>query len=124
LHNGSEGGNLRRVTNSLRNDTPPAISPDGKWGGLRDGPNGKRVEALDSLVDVSDHRHLLEPQRANLTGVVMHPRFFAMMENGLCSHLIEGLDGRMVLIGSFPQPYGELYAGISGRLWPRHHAYG
>ena len=71
-----DGANLRRITLSEGNDTTPAISPDGKWVVYATDRTGKGLKLwIQSLMDVNDNGHLLEPQRANLTGVDMHPRF-------------------------------------------------
>ena len=106
-----EGGNLRRVTNSEGNDTTPAISPDGKWVVYVTDRTGKGLKLwIQSLVDLNDEGHLLEPQRANLTGVDMHPRFSPDGKWIVFTSDRAGWMDEWFLSGRFPQPYGELYA--------------
>jgi len=106
-----DGGHLRRISNSGGNDTMPAISPDGKWVVFATDRVGKGMKLwIQSLVDTNDEGHLLEPNRASLTGVDMHPRF---SPDGQCIVFTSDRGGWMdewFLSGRFPQPYGELYA--------------
>jgi Tol biopolymer transport system component len=106
-----DGGHLRRITNSEGNDTTPAISPDGKWVVYVTDRTGKGLKLwIQSLVDPNDSGHLLEPQRANLSGVDMHPRFSPDGKWVVLTSDRAGWMDEWFLSGRFPQPYGELYA--------------
>lgn len=115
----NEGGHLRRVTNSEGNDTTPAISPDGKWVVYVTDRTGKGLKLwIQSLVDLNDQGHLLEPQRANLTGVDMHPRFSPDGKWVVFTSDRGGWMDEWFLSGRFPQPYGELYAVLANGSGP------
>ena len=106
-----DGGHLRRISNSEGNDTMPAISPDGKWVVYVTDRTGRGMKLwIQSLEDPNDPGHLLEPMRAYLTGLDMHPRF---SPDGTWVVFTSDRGGWMdewFLSGRFPQPYGELYA--------------
>jgi Tol biopolymer transport system component len=105
-----DGGQLRRVSNSEGNDTMPAISPDGKWVVYATDRVGKGMKLwIQSLSDENDKGHLLEPERANLTGFDMHPRFSPDGKWIVFTSDRGGWMDEWFLSGRFPQPYGELY---------------
>jgi TolB protein len=106
-----DGNQLRRITYSEGNDTTPAISPDGKWVVFVTDRTGKGLKLwIQSLVDPSDNGHLLEPERASLTGIDMHPRFSPDGKWIVFTSDRAGYMDEWFLSGFFPQPYGELYA--------------
>ena len=105
-----DGGQLRRVSNSDGNDTMPAISPDGKLVVYVTDRTGKGMKLwIQSLEDSHDKGHLLEPQRANLTGLDMHPRFSPDGKWVVFTSDRGGWMDEWFLSGRFPQPYGDLY---------------
>ena len=86
----------------------PALSPDGEWVVYPTTRAGRLVKLWIQPVDGGEGR-LLEPERADIPDVSMHPRFSP--------------DGQWVvftsdrghmndewLLSSVPQPYGDLYA--------------
>jgi Tol biopolymer transport system component len=107
-----DGGQLRRISNSEGNDTMPAISPDGKWVVYVTDRTGKGLKLwIQSLVDPNDNGHLLEPQRADLIGLDMHPRFspdgkWIVFTSDRAGYMDEWFTTSIFA----PQPYGELYA--------------
>jgi len=106
-----DGGHLRRITNTEGNDTTPAISPDGKWVVYATDRMGNGLKLwIQPLTDANDEGHLLEPQRAYLTGVDMHPRFSPDGKWVVFTSDRAGWMDEWFLSGRFPQPYGELYA--------------
>jgi TolB protein len=107
-----DGSQLRRISNSEGNDTMPAISPDGKWVVYVTDRTGKGLKLwIQSLVDPNDNGHLLEPKRADLTGLDMHPRFSPDGKWIVFTSDRAGYLDEWSLTGFFaPQPYGELYA--------------
>jgi TolB protein len=112
-----DGGQLRGISNTKGNDTMPAISPDGKWVVYVTDRTGKGMKLwIQSLEDPNDEGHLLEPERANLTGLDMHPRFSPDGKWVVFTSDRAGWMDEWVLSGRFPQPYGELYAlSVDGR---------
>jgi len=105
-----DGRQLRRLSNNEGNDTMPAISPDGKWVVYATDRVGKGMKLwIQSLTDPDDAGHLLEPQRANLTGLDMHPRFSPDGKWIVFTSDRGGWMDEWFLSGRFPQPYGELY---------------
>ena len=107
-----DGGQLRRISNSEGNDTMPAISPDAKWVVYVTDRTGKGLKLwIQSLVDPKDNGHLLEPKRADLTGLDMHPRFSPDGKWIVFSSDRAGFMDEWFTTSQFaPQPYGELYA--------------
>jgi TolB protein len=107
-----DGGQLRRISNSEGNDTTPAISPDAKWVVYVTDRTGKGLKLwIQSLVDANDKGHLLEPERASLTGIDFHPRFSPDGKWIVFTSDRAGYMDEWSLSGFFaPQPYGELYA--------------
>ena len=112
-----DGGQVRRISNHEGNDTMPAISPDGKWVVYVTDRMGNGMKLwIQSLEDTADKGHLLEPERANLTGLDMHPRFSPDGQWVVFTSDRGGWMDEWFLSGRFPQPYGELYAlQIDGR---------
>ena len=105
-----DGGQFRRITNNEGNDTMPAISPDGKWVVYATDRMGKGMKLwIQSLTDPNDKGHLLEPGRAKLTGLDMHPRFSPDGKWIVFTSDRGGWMDEWFLSGRFPQPYGELY---------------
>jgi Tol biopolymer transport system component len=106
-----DGGQLRRISNTEGIDTMPAISPDGKWVVYVTDRTGKGMKLwIQSLEDPKDVGHLLEPERANLTGLDMHPRFSPDGKWIVFTSDRAGYMDEWSLTGFFaPQPYGELY---------------
>jgi Tol biopolymer transport system component len=105
------GDNLRRISNSPGNDTAPAISPDGKWVVYVTDRTGNGLKLwIQSLVDPNDQGRLLEPARAELTGIDMHPRFSPDGKWIVFTSDRGGWMDEWFLSGRFPQPYGELFA--------------
>ena len=105
-----DGGQLRRVSNTEGIDTMPAISPDGKGVVYVTDRTGKGMKLwIQSLEDLKDVGHLLEPERANLTGLEMHPRFSPDGQWIVFTSDRGGWMDEWFLSGRFPQPYGELY---------------
>lgn len=72
----ADGDGVRRVSFTPGIETMPAISPDGKWVVYVTNRTGRGMKLwLQSLEDPDDEGRLLEPERAELTGLDMHPRF-------------------------------------------------
>lgn len=106
-----DGGSLRRVTHDDGNDTMPAISPDGRWVVYSTDRAGNGMKLwIQSLEDSGDEGRLLEPDRAHLRGLDMHPRFSPDGTWVVFTSDRGGLMDEFVLSGLFPQPYGELFA--------------
>jgi Tol biopolymer transport system component len=112
-----DGGQLRRISHTEGNDTMPAISPDGKRVVYVTDRTGKGMKLwIQSLEDPDDEGRLLEPGRADLTGLDMHPRFSPDGRWIVFSSDRAGWMDEWFLSGRFPQPYGELYAvPVDGR---------
>jgi len=105
-----DAGQLRRISNTEGVDTMPAISPDGKWVVYVTDRTGNGMKLwIQSLEDRNDQGHLLEPERANLTGLDMHPRFSPDGKWVVFTSDRGGWMDEWFLSGRFPQPYGELY---------------
>jgi Tol biopolymer transport system component len=106
-----EGGGLRRVTHHDGNDTMPAISPDGRWVVYTTDRAGNGLKLwMQSLEDPEDQGRLLEPERAHLVGLDMHPRFSPDGAWIVFTSDRAGYMDEWPLSGLFPQPYGELFA--------------
>jgi Tol biopolymer transport system component len=106
-----DGGGLRRLTHSAGNDTMPTVSPDGRWTVYATDRTGRGMKLwIQSLEDPEDAGRLLEPERAHLTGIDMHPRFSPDGCWIVFTSDRAGLMDEWHLSGMFPQPYGELFA--------------
>ena len=106
-----DGGQLRRVSHTDAIDTMPAISPDGKWVVYTTNRTGKGMKLwIQSLEDAEDEGRLLEPARAQLSSLDMHPRFSPDGKWVVFTSDRAGFMDEWAMSGMFPQPYGELYA--------------
>ncbi len=106
-----DGGHVRRISHSDAIDTMPAISPDGRWVVYTTNRTGKGMKLwIQSLEDPSDEGHLLEPERAHISGLDMHARYSPDGEWIVFTSDRAGYMDEFPLSGMFPQPYGELYA--------------
>jgi len=105
------GDRVRRVTHANGNATMPAISPDGQWVVFTTDRTGRGMKLwIQSLVDPNDPGRLLEPERAHLPGLDMHPRFSPDGRWIVFTSDRAGYMDEVHLSGMFPQPYGELFA--------------
>lgn len=107
----ADGDGVRRVSFTPGIETMPAISPDGKWVVYVTNRTGRGMKLwLQSLEDPDDEGRLLEPERAELTGLDMHPRFSPDGRWIVFTSDRAGFMDEWPLSGMFPQPYGELFA--------------
>lgn len=106
-----DGNQVRRVTHVEGIDTMPAISPDGTWVVYATDRTGKGMKLwIQPLDDSHDEGRLLEPERAHITGLDMHPRFSPDGKWVVFTSDRAGYMDEWSLSGQFPQPYGELFA--------------
>jgi len=102
-----EGGYPRRLGDSPAIETMPALSPDGEWVVFSTTAVEERKLWIQR-VDGTDGR-LLEPDRADIIDMSMHPRF---SPDGIWVVFTSNRSGfnDEWPTGWFPQPYGELWA--------------
>lgn len=107
----AEGGQLRAVTQGGGNHTMPAVSPDGERVVFTTDRAGRGMKLwIQSLTDPTDEGRLLEPGRAHLTGLDMHPRFSPDGTWVVFTSDRAGYKDESLMSGLFPQTYGTLYA--------------
>jgi Tol biopolymer transport system component len=108
-----QGENQRRLTTGPNRETMPAISPDGTWVAYVVLSGYEVAKIWLSRVDGSERR-LLEPERADIPDLSLHPRFSPDGQWVVFTSDRGGLNDERLLTPQ-PQPYGELYAvPISG----------
>jgi len=107
----ADGKNVRRASNAKGTDTMPAISPDGQWLAYATARTGKGLKIwIQRASDPADQGRLLEPSRADLDGIDVHPRFSPDGKWVVFASDRAGFKDEWVLCGMFPQPYGDLFA--------------
>ena len=107
----ANGDGIRRVSFTPGIETMPAISPDGKLVVYVTDRTGRGMKLwIQALEDPNDEGRLLEPERAKLTGLDMHPRFSPDGRWIVFTSDRAGLMDEWPLSAMYPQPYGELFA--------------
>lgn len=102
------GESRHRLTKGTARETMPAISPDGQWVAYVVLGRNDVSKIWLSRTDGSEQR-LLEPARAEISEMSMHPRFSPDGKWVVFTSDRSGLNDERPLIPQ-PQPYGELYA--------------
>ncbi len=107
----SDGTHVRRISRAKGTDTMPAISPDGQWIAYVTARSGRGLKIwMQRADDPADGGHLLEPSRAHLQGIDVHPRFSPDGKWLVFASDRAGFRDEFALSGLFPQPYGDLFA--------------
>jgi TolB protein len=107
----ADGRNVRQISNARGTDTMPAISPDGEWIAYATARTGKGLKIwMQRANDPADEGHLLEPARADLQSIDVHPRFSPDGKWVIIASDRAGFRDEWYLSGMFPQPYGDLFA--------------
>jgi hypothetical protein len=102
-----DGRNVRRLSDAGGVETMPALSPDGEWVVFSTDRAGG-MQLYLQRVDGAEGR-FLEPDRAGLPELNMHPRFSPDGEWVVFTSSRAGFNDEWPLT-LFPQPYGELWA--------------
>ena len=105
------GGGVRRVSTSPGTDTMPALSPDGRTVVYTTARGGRGLKLwIQAVDDAGDAGRALEPERAEVFGLDMHPRFSPDGRWIVFTSDRAGFRDEWYLSALMPQPYGDLFA--------------